>query len=153
MTDSIKPQLGCNGLPFARENHTLFNSSRGIPGHEWIAEHEELPPDLQDWAVRFMDPLDEEMLRRAADPVICELEAVLTELVRRKYTLKKGSAEHAFVMRQITGLVASREDVAPIMEQLDPDQCWDHFEPPAATKPDLPGVSSPRLPMATPPFR
>jgi hypothetical protein len=49
-----------------------------------------------------------------------DLEAVIAELIRRKYSLPERSAERRFVCRQLVGLRHSYEDAGPIMEDLDP---------------------------------
>jgi len=49
-----------------------------------------------------------------------ELEAIIAELVRRKYAAPEDSTERQLVQRELTGLRYSYELAGPIIEELDP---------------------------------
>jgi len=49
-----------------------------------------------------------------------QLEAVIVDLIERKYAAREGSAEHRMAIRQLIGLRLSREEAGPMMEDLDP---------------------------------
>ena len=53
-------------------------------------------------------------------PDVEHLEAVVVDLIERKYAAREGSAEHRMAIRQLIGLRLSREEAGPMMEDLDP---------------------------------
>ena len=61
--------------------------------------------------------------RMPTEPTIerdLELEAVIGDLVERKYAAPEGSAERQLYERQLVGLARTRRLAGPIIEDLDP---------------------------------
>jgi hypothetical protein len=64
---------------------------------------------------------DDEIERLDADPDRIRLEALVCALVARKRAAREGSAEHAFVVRQLQGIAQHREFGADFISYYDPD--------------------------------
>jgi hypothetical protein len=74
-----------------------------------------------------------------------ELEAIIAELVERKYAAKEGSAAYRLAVRELAGLRSTRELAGPIMEDLDPRE-WGAMLP----NPDVPDPEGKVLPLQRP---
>jgi hypothetical protein len=60
--------------------------------------------------------------------VIDELRRTLVDLVERKHAAPAGSAERAFIVRQITGIMHKRMPAYDIICEIDRLQSWEHSD-------------------------
>src|SRR5262249_26038854 len=65
-----------------------------------------------------------------------ELEAIIADLIRRKYAAPEGSPERQLVLRELAGLRSSWELAGPIMEELDPKEWGVTDRLPAVAEPE-----------------